>query len=231
MAGETTRAFVRGGRRYVELSHVLEPSGTARKLSFRRIGADEVNPNVVRKPGEWYIMHELTLVNHIGTHIEAPYHLYESGADVADLAPQRLAGQGICLRFEGLAAGHLITIDEIRGEAADVREGDLVFCRYGVDHLYGTERYGDAPRFEPRALRWLADRGIALLGVEASGVELAMNPEHVNHRILLDRGIPLVENVANLGLLTQRRFEAIVLPIRIRGLDSIPVQIVAIEEA
>ena len=220
----------RPARRYVELSHVLEQSGSARKLSFRRIGADEVNPNVVRKPGEWYIMHEVTLVNHIGTHIEAPYHLYEKGEDVSQLALARLAGPGICLRFEGLPANHLITLAEIRREASDVEAGDLVFCRYGVDHLYGTDRYGEAPRFTPDALTWLAERGIALLGVEASGVELAMDPQHTNHRILLDRGIPLVENVAHLGELRRRRFEAYVLPIRIKGLDSVPVQILAVEE-
>jgi kynurenine formamidase len=91
-------------------------------------------------------------------------------------------------------------------------------------------RYAEAPRFEPGALAWLAERGISLLGVEAGGVDLAMDPNHTNHRILLDRGIPMVENVAHLGELRQRRFEAFVLPIRVRGLDSVPVQITAVEE-
>ncbi len=223
--------MTRAGKRYLELSHVLDPGGSSRKLVARRIGADEVNPNVVRRPGEWYIMHELTLVNHIGTHIEAPYHLYEKGADVAQVELERLVGPGICLRFEGLPPGHLLTVAEVSGEAADVEPGDLVFCRYGFDALYGTERYSEAPRFTPEALSWLVERGIALLGVEASGVELTLDPNHTNHRILLDRGVPLVENVAHLGELRRRRFEAFVLPVRVRGLDSVPVQILAVEEA
>ncbi len=215
-------------RRLIELSHVLEPRGGNRKLTLKRIGADEVNPNVIRKKGQWYIMHEINMVSHIGTHIEAPYHIFPDKEDVADIAIENLVGSGVCLSFLGCPSNHLLTLEEVEEEANDVIKGDLVFCRYGYDKYYGTDDYASAPRFTSEALQWLADREIKLLGIEASGVELPKDEEHTNHKILLSRGIPLVENVANLGELPQRRFEVFVLPIRIKGLESFPVAIVAL---
>jgi arylformamidase len=217
-------------KRYVELSHVLEPGASNRKLALKRLGAEEVNPNVVRLEGQWYIMHEITMVSHIGTHIEAPYHIFPDADDVAALSLDRLIGPGICLQFVNRPPNHLISLDEIEEEAKDVAEGDLVFCRYGYDGFYGTDRYSEAPRFHPEALEWLVEQGIHLLGVEAGGVELVKDKEHTNHKILLKAGVPLVENVANLGKLRQRRFEVYVLPIRIKGLESFPVTIVAVED-
>jgi kynurenine formamidase len=46
---------------------------------------------------------------------------------------------------------------------------------------------------------------------------------------LLDRGIPLVEQLAHLDQLSRPHFTALVLPIPISGLDSFPVRVVALE--
>ncbi len=216
-------------KRVIELSHVLARSEGNRKLEFNRIGAEEVATQAVRLEGQWYIMHEVSLVSHIGTHIEAPYHLFPDGADLAEIPIDRLVGRGICLQFKNYPPHHLLTLAEVQAEAGDVEPGDLVFCNYGFSQYYGTDKYQEAPRFEPEALRWLADRGIALLAVEAGGVELIKDPNHTNHVTLLEKGIPLVENVANLDQLTQRRFDAFVTPVRIKGLESFPVAIVAVE--
>ena len=71
--------------RIVDLSHVIAPGKAGRKFALEMVGAETVNPNVVRLEGQWYIMHNVSMVSHIATHIEAPYHILKHEADLAQL--------------------------------------------------------------------------------------------------------------------------------------------------
>ena len=69
-----------------------------------------------------------------------------------------------------------------------------------------------------------------LMGVDAGGVEVPGSEQHVSHYALFSRGIPLIENVANLHLLSKPRVQAYAFPIAVRGLEAFPVRVVAVEE-
>jgi len=45
----------------------------------------------------------------------------------------------------------------------------------------------------------------------------------------MDRGIPLIENVGNMHQLTQPRVTLFCFPVAIKGMDSFPVRLVAME--
>lgn len=65
----------------LDLSHPLTPGKEGRKFEAKQIFAEDVAP-VKRLPGQWYIMHEIHMVNHLGTHVEVPYHLLRDGFDL-----------------------------------------------------------------------------------------------------------------------------------------------------
>ena len=67
----------------IDLTHTINPGKVQRKFSIERIGAETVNPNVVRQSGQWYIMTNINMVSHIGTHIEVPFHLFQDGKDLS----------------------------------------------------------------------------------------------------------------------------------------------------
>ena len=215
----------------IDLSRVIRPDGGNRKFRLETIGADQVNPNVVRLENQWYVMHNITMVNHIGTHIEAPYHMYKDGADLASLDLETLFGDAVLLDLTGLPPHAEIGVDLVK-RAADaaggIRKGDIVFCDLGLARFYGTPAYGENPYFSTEALVRLADAGMKLMGVDAGGVEVPRSPEHVNHLALLGRGIPLIENLTNLTALPKRRFTVMAFPIAVEKLDSFPVRVVAL---
>jgi len=91
--------------RIVDLSHVITPGKAGRKFAIEMVGAETVNPNVVRLEGQWYIMHNISMVSHIGTHIEAPYHLFKSKADLAGLPLEQLKSESICMISVSPGAG------------------------------------------------------------------------------------------------------------------------------
>ena len=69
----------------IDLTHVIDPEKVERKFSIETIGAETVNRNVVRLEKQWYIMTNIAMVSHIGTHIEVPYHILPDGHDLASM--------------------------------------------------------------------------------------------------------------------------------------------------
>jgi len=219
--------------RIIDLSHVIEPGKAGRKFALEMIGADTVNPNVVRLENQWYIMHNISMVSHIATHIEAPYHLLKDKADLADLPLETLMGSAVILDLRGYPQKSAIQIEYARSAAAKaggIRKGDIVFANLGYGPFYGTEQYGGAPYFLPETIGWLADQGMKMMGVDATGVEVPGSEEHVSHHALFERGIPLIENLNNLNQLTKSRVQVYAFPIAVRGLESFPVRVIALED-
>ena len=73
--------------RIVDLTHVLTPGegagGKERKLETHMKFVEEVVTGIKRKDDDdWYIMHDVELMNHIGSHIEVPYHYFKDGDDL-----------------------------------------------------------------------------------------------------------------------------------------------------
>jgi kynurenine formamidase len=196
------------------------------------VGAETVNPNVVRLEGQWYIMHNISMVSHIGTHIEAPYHLLKSQADLAGLPLEKLMGEALLLDLRRCPRKSVISPREVQdasAKAGGIRPGDIVFCNLGSAPFYGTEEYGMSPYFSPGAIQWLVDRGMKLMGVDASGVEVPGSEDHVNHSALFTKGIPLIENLANLDQLSRIRFLVYAFPVAVSGLEAFPLRVVAVE--
>jgi kynurenine formamidase len=217
-------------RKFYDLSHTIDPARAGRKFEIKTIGADEVNPHVVRLENQWYIMHEINMVNHIATHIETPYHLFRDGKDLALLPLDRFLGPGVLIDLRGLPEKSSISRDQViraAGNAGGIKSGDMAFFNLGYSDKYGSEEYGMSPYFSHEAISWIADQGIKMMGVDAGGVEIPGSEEHVNHRALLEKEICLVENLARLDKLPSNRFTVYAFPLSVKGMDSFPLRVVA----
>ena len=217
--------------RLVDLSYTLRPGGEQRKFEVEMLTADQV-ANVRCLPGQWYIMHNIHMVSHIGTHIEVPYHINRDGADTARVPLDRLVGEAVVLDLRGLAPRHEISLAEMETaarEAGGIRPGDLALLHTGWDRYWGQSEYAAAPFVSPAAMRWLVEQGVALVGIDTEGAEVPGSEEHVNHHIMLDNGVPHIENLRNLGALRRSRVFLFAAPVAAEGLESMPLRVVAVE--
>lgn len=217
-------------RRIIDLTHVINPNQEKRKFSVETIGAETVNHNVVRLQKQWYIMSDIHMVSHIGTHIEVPYHILPDGLDLAGMPAEQFCGEGLMLDFSDIQERREITRERVQREAekaGGIRSSDIVLCNLGYSGRYGQEAYGESPYFSEAAIRWLADQEIKMLGVDAGGVEIPQSEAHVNHTTLFERNISLLENVANLERLPRTRFYVTAFPYPIAGVEAFPVRVVA----
>ena len=65
-------------------------------------------------------MHRVVMDNHIGTHIEVPYHVIEDGDDLAEVPLESLCGEALILDLVGAEPGEYMPLSKIQ-EARESR--------------------------------------------------------------------------------------------------------------
>jgi arylformamidase len=218
-----------GRLRAVELSHSLIPHREELQLNVVQRFIDDVLPQYPRPSTEWHIVSEVSFISHVGTHIEAPLHYLEGGADTASLPLSALVGECALVHFTDKAVEAAIDADEVAERGSHIRERDVVFVHTGRGNAYRTPQAHDRPFLTQDAVRWLVEKKIACLGVDCSGIERRGQPYQPNHAMLFSHGIPLIEHLVNLEKLSSDRFFVVAVPLRVAGLDASPVAVVGLE--
>jgi arylformamidase len=218
--------------RIVDLTLPLVPGQGSRPLRIERGRTEELTPHApVDHP--WYIMHRVSTISHIGTHIEAPYHCVETGRDLAGIPVEQLVGEAVVLDLGTLPPDTLVgaaELEPIIAAAGGIKQGDIALLRTGFAGRQDTPEYAHRPSLTAAAMLALVERGVKLVGTDLAGLEGPLTPGHLDcHLALLGHDIPFIENVANLASLSRPRVFICALPIPVQGLDAFPLRIVAFE--
>jgi len=97
-----------------------------------------------------------------------------------------------------------------------VQENDIVLLYTGFDqNFYNKSYFTDHPVVDKTLAQFLVDRKIRMLGMDLPSPD--KYPFDV-HKILLQGNVLIMENMKNLGLLTEAKyFEIIAFPIKIKA--------------
>jgi len=217
--------------RIVDLSHRLIPGKEEYHLNLVTHRTDELYPQYQVDGDVWYILQDIHMSSHCGTHIEFPYHHYREGMDAGDYPIERLIGDGLLLDFTRKKAGEAVTLSEVTSLENRIHTQDMLLFNFNCARYYRTERSHKRPYITPEAIQWLVlEKKISLIGTDASGIEVQGAPNQPNHQFLMEHGVPVIEFAANLDKLSKERFTLFVLALCVEGLDSCPVRLVAIED-
>jgi arylformamidase len=161
---------------------------------------------------------------HSGTHIDAPMHFVAGGASVDAVSLQPLIGPARVIDIP----------DSVQAiDAAELRRHDL----HGAPRLLFRTRsslrgWMQSPTFHrdfafiaPDAAKLLVENGVQLVGIDYLSAERFGAPEPTSHRLLLGRGIPIVEGLS-LANAAAGDYDLIVLPIKVAGHEGAPARAV-----
>ena len=214
----------------VDLSHPLIPERERFTLSVRRYPVEEAVPEYTTPPGGWYIMSDITMCSHVGTHVEVPFHAQKDGYTIDALPRDRLVGEAVVVDFDGVGERHGITADEIDARVDVDLTDRIVLIKTGWSRYYGTATYRRRPYMTTDAVERLIAARIKTLGIDCSGIEDRSSDDHEPHHArLFAEGIPMIEDLNNLINLESQEAFFFALPLPIRGLDASPIRPIAVE--
>ncbi len=165
---------------------------------------------------------KIEMVANTGTYLDAPFHRYAAGTDLAGLSLESLADlDGVVVRHrseDGRAIGRQAF------EGIDLRE-KAVLVQTGWDVHWRTERYqSDHPFLTGDAAEYLVAQGVMLVGIDSLNIDDTADWSRPVHSTLLAAGVPIVEHMCHLSRLPQRDFRFFAVPAKIAGFGSWPVR-------
>lgn len=212
--------------RVVDLTKPLDPATESRRCHMYRFNTGGPIP-------DFHTIMDLT--SHLGTHCECPYHHDDTWPDVASLPLTNFMGRGIYVTLDGVGKNSYITaavLDRALGDK--IKPGDVVILDSPYKLPPFTEKTNTAEDgrlfVNGETAQWMVNHHVKCVGF-GDGVSIENCNEDVKpfHDICMAENITFLEVLKNLEELQSETFFISFAPLPIRGLDSCPVRVYAIE--
>jgi kynurenine formamidase len=208
-----------------------------------------VPPELLRHGEGWSIEEFTRLGTHSVTHVDAPWHYNstirgEPAATIDRLPLEWFFADGVILDMTARADGERIHVPDVEAALATIgytlKPLDIVLLRTGRDAFYGRPDYvRRGPAVSPEATRWLYERGVRVMGIDAWGWDGPLDRQAgealsrrepgvfwASHQC--DLAYSQIERLVNLGSLPPSGFMVSCFPLKIQGGSAGPARVVAI---
>ena len=206
----------------IDLSHIIEDG----MVTYKGLPGPHICDFWTREQsaslyedGATFQIGRIDMVANTGTYLDAPFHRYEDGADLAQLNLAQLAAlPGLVVRSGALS----IDADAFVGLDVD---GKAVLVHTGCDRFWRTPAYYENhPFLTEAAAQLLAARGAVLVGIDSHNIDDTRAPRRPVHSTLLGAGVLICEHLTNLRALPDGGFRFSAVPPKVSGMGTFPVR-------
>jgi len=183
---------------------------------------------------------EVTLSNHIGTHIDAPRHFFNSGRTIGSYSMKELVFRKPILVNCPKDSCEAIEIEDLVSLTKNKIKPDLLFLRTGFSKHRSKNRHKYSyknPFLAPSTAEWIRKEvpSIKALAIDCVSIASYSNRKYgaKTHRVLLTenrfKGLPVLI-IEDLCIPTRmdNLDEIVVLPFSIEGIDSAPCTVIGV---
>ena len=150
--------------------------GLAQMQQFFGVSSDDL----VWSNGEGWVIEEVRMITHTGTHVDAPYHYGRtSGGGPAkriDQVPLEWCfAPGVRLDVRHKQPGEEITVEDLKECLAaidyELKPIDIVMLQTDCDKKINTPEYFRQPGLGRDGTLWLVDQGVKVIGIDAYTID------------------------------------------------------------
>jgi kynurenine formamidase len=232
-------ALPAGLKRVVDLSYAINDHLVAWPGDDKVFEA-KVN-GTVEKDG--YFTRSFWMLEHYGTHLDAPAHFPPGKATVEQISPEKLFGPAVVIDVQaesGRDADYLLSaqrIEQWEQAHGKIPQGAIVLLRTGWASRWpdsGRYRNQDPggkmhfPGFSVEAAKLLLARRVNGLGCETLSIDFGASADFPVHRLILGAGLYQLENLANLDQVPETGAFLVVAPIKLEGGSGGPARVFAL---
>jgi kynurenine formamidase len=212
----------------VDLSHTIESGLVTYKGLPAPIICDYLSREQSREiyaPGTEFQIGKIEMVANTGTYLDCPFHRYENGRDMSQVALDSLTD------LEAI----LVRVDHRQVRAVDAEffrnkeiRNRAVLVHTGWDQYWNTPQYHESNPYLTRdAAIYLKECGVKLVGIDSMNIDDTGDKTRPVHSTLLGADILIVEHLCNLGQLPEEGFTFSAIPPKFKGVGTFPVRALA----
>jgi arylformamidase len=167
-----------------------------------------------------YLISNLQMSTHTGTHIDAPFHYLKSGDTIDSIPLSHIMGK--CRVIDMTCAGTSITSHHLEGRIDGIHRM-LLKTSFSEKDCFDE----NFPSLTADAARFITGMNMKCIGIDSPSIE-SYNCEGTVHRELLSKGCIIIE-LLNLSNVREGDYTLVALPLPFAGLDGSPARVVLIE--
>ena len=190
-----------------------------------------------------YFTRSFWMLEHYGTHLDAPAHFPPGKATVDQIPAKQLMGPAVVLdvRAEGAKDADFqltaASVEEWEKRHRRIPEGAIVLLRTGwASRWPDPQRYRNQdaqgkmhfPGFSAGAAKLLIERKVSGLGCDTMSIDYGASGDFAVHHLALGAGLYHLENLADLTELPESGAFLIAAPIKLEGGSGGPVRVFAL---
>ncbi|TAK09414.1 cyclase family protein [bacterium] len=197
--------------------------------------------------GYWYSSYNYSASEHVGTHLDAPFHFAQGKWTTDQIPLERTIGPGVVIDVRRKAEANrdyqlqVVDIRTWERRYSKIPRGAIVLMYSGWGKFwgdrkryFGTDQEGDVtnlrfPGFSKDAVEFLLkERKINAVGTDTPSIDYGPSRDFIVHQILGGTNTPIFENVANLDRLPPKGATIFAIPMKIKGGSGAPLRIFAL---
>jgi kynurenine formamidase len=190
-----------------------------------------------------YYTRSFWMLEHYGTHLDAPVHFVRGAATLDQLPPQQFFGPCVVLDVREQAeadadfAAPVTVVDTWEKRHGEIPAGAIVLLRTGwASRWPDAQRYRNQdaagrmhfPGFSVRAVERCIERKASGIGCDTMSVDLGVSQDFPVHVLTGRAGLYHLENLSDLGELPEKGAWLVVAPIKLEGGSGGPVRVFAL---
>src|SRR6266404_5420926 len=190
-----------------------------------------------------YFTRSFWMLEHYGTHMDAPAHFPPGKVTVDQIPAKQLMGPAVVLdvRAEGAKDADFqlpaASVEEWEKRHGRIPEGAIVLLRTGwASRWPDARRYRNQdaqgkmhfPGFSSGAAKLLIERKVSVLGCDTMSIDYGASGDFAVHHLALGAGLYHLENLADLTELPESGAFLIAAPIKLEGGSGGPVRVFAL---
>jgi len=197
--------------------------------------------------GFWYSSYNYSGSEHVGTHLDAPFHFAEGKWTTEKIPLAQTIGPGVVIDVRRSAEAdrdYLLRVDDLQAwekRFGRIPNGTIVLMHSGWGkywgdrkRYFGTDAPGDTqdlhfPGFSKEAAEFLVkQRGVKAVGLDTPSIDHGPSRNFIAHQILGGANVPIFENVASMERLPAKGATIYAIPMKIKGGSGAPLRIFAL---
>jgi arylformamidase len=210
--------------RLIDLSHTIEDGLVTYKGLPAPIICDYLSREASKKiyaEGTTFQIGKIEMCSNTGTYLDSPFHRYENGKDLSELALESIASLGA---VKVVVPEEITAISEKWFYDIDISD-KAVLIQTGWSRHWNTEQYYEGhPYLTEDAAQFLKNSGSKLVGIDTYNIDDVSGKERPVHSVLLGSDISIVEHMCNLEAVPSNGFKFYAVPVKIKGVGTFPVR-------
>lgn len=167
---------------------------------------------------------KLTLSTHFGTHLDAPLHASEDGKAIDQLGLEPFIGS--CRVADFSHSIENVSLSDVK--KLQITEGERILFKTTNSERGLGVFYPDFIYVSAEAAHYLADKKIALVGIDYFSIKQRGSADNIPHTAFLSKNIPILEGI-DLKNVEPGEYTLVALPLKFIGLDGSPCRAVLLQ--